>query len=367
MDSDDYSGTQTSRVVFRHGSSLGSSVQAAGESSSGPASSLGVRGHFHHGASSSLTLATPLQSSPNVTNHFGQTEPMFGTGGGGRSVVATNGFHSVRNADTSSRHGRRLNLRQPQEPVAFSISLGGSSVQQNILPNALSGDPLETSFTSGENQTNLVHHPALTRNIHKFAWDASSNLSGIELPQWETPRINPMFAPTTEIRNHVHDQSMWSFTRGSSTDSPFVSRARTSSAIQGKQPNPAWILPQSAPIHNNPTRASHISPWSLFPSIESQSTGHGTSLPLLPRGPPFLSSNEPYSSNTRSHRSRKRRSGLLSERHNELLHVRHLGRSLAADSDGRNHLIFEIRQVLTAMRRGKRLHGVGSTYLPGYD
>ncbi|KAJ4876825.1 E3 ubiquitin-protein ligase MBR1 [Raphanus sativus] len=75
---------------------------------------------------------------------------------------------------------------------------------------------------------------------------------------------------------------------------------------------------------------------------------------------PSVSSNEaamPSSSNnSRSHRSRQRRSGLLlSERHSELLHLRHLGRTLAADSDGRNHLISEIRQVLTAMRRGENL------------
>ncbi|KAJ0254461.1 E3 ubiquitin-protein ligase MBR1 [Hirschfeldia incana] len=410
MDSDGY-GAQTSGVVFRqsnYGSSSGSSVQAAGESSSGPASSLGLwgssckrkalegvpsssspdcvsqnenAGHSHYGASSSLTLATPSQSSPNVANHFGRTEPMFGPGGGGRAVVAANPFHSVRNTDTSSRPGRRLNPRQPQESAAFSISLGGSSVrptgslQQNVLSNAPSSvDPLDvrsTSFTSGsssgENQANLVHHPALTRNIHQFAWDASfssrgSSSSGIEMPpQWETPRSNPeqpMFAPTSDIRNPVHDQSMWSFARGNPVDSPFVSRAGPSSAIHGQQqqPNPAWIPPQSAPIHN-PTRASELSPWSLFPSIESQSASHGASLPLMPTGPP-LSSNEaamPSSSNSRTHRSRQRRSGLLSERQNELLHLRHLGRSLAADSDGRNHLISEIRQVLSAMRRGENL------------
>ncbi|KAJ4889267.1 E3 ubiquitin-protein ligase MBR1 [Raphanus sativus] len=413
MDSDGYGAQTTSGVVFRHsnyGSSLGSSsVQAAGESSSGPAASSlalwgssckrkaleGVpsssspdcvsqnenAGRSHYGASSSLTLATPSQSSPNVANHFGRTEPpMFGTnGGGGRAVVAANAFHSVRNTDTSSRPGRRLNPRQPQESVAFSISLGGSSVrptgslQQNILLNAPSSvDPLDvrsTSFTSGsssgENQTNIVHHPALTRNIHQFAWDASrgSSSSGIEMPHWETPRSNPpeqpMFAPATDIRNRVHDQSMWSFARGNPVDSPFVSRAGPSSAIHGQQqqqPNPPWIPPQSAPIHN-PTRASELSPWSLFPSIESQTASHGASLPLMPTGP-SLSSNEaamPSSSNSRSHRSRQRRSGLLSERQNELLHLRHLGRSLAADSDGRNHLISEIRQVLSAMRRGESL------------
>ncbi|KAL0694285.1 hypothetical protein Bca4012_061465 [Brassica carinata] len=375
MDSDGYGAQQTSGLVFRHsnfGSSLGSSVQATGESSSGPATSLdgwgssckrkaleaavaaapsptfpetAHAGLSHYAASSSLSLATtPSQPSPN---HFG----------GGRAV-ATNeaAFHSVRNADTSSRPARRLNPRYPQESVGFSIAHSGGSMQQSLPLNSPFVDPQDVRSSSGESQTNLVHLPALTRNIPQFAWDTGMPA------QWDTPRSNPeqpMFAPpASDMSNPVHDQSIWSFTRGnpaSSVDSSFVSRAGPSSA---QQLSPAWIPPQSAPLHNNQLRASELSPWSLFPpSVEPQSTSHGASLPLLPTGP-SVSSNEaamPSSSNSRSHRSRQRRSGLLSERHNELLHLRHLGRSLAADSDGRNHLISEIRQVLTAMRRGENL------------
>ncbi|CAH2051726.1 unnamed protein product, partial [Thlaspi arvense] len=408
MDTNGYGSAQTSGVVIRQsncGSSLGSSVQAAGESSSGPASSLSGgwgssckrkalegapfsgetpdcvfrtesgSGLSQYGASSSLSLATPSQNSPNVTtNHFGRTEQMFGTGGG--RTVTINGFHPPRNTDTFSRPGRRLNPRQPQESVAFSVSHGGGSVRPagSLQQNSPFADPLDvrsrsisSGSSSGENQTNIVHLPALTRNIHQFAWDASfssraSDSSGFGMPaerfgpQWETPRSHPeqpMFAP-------VHDQSIWSFSRGNSgpsIDSPFVSRAGSSSEIHNaRQPVPAWIPPQSAPLHN-PSRTSEVSPWSLFPSIESQSASHGASLPLLPTGP-SVSSNEiavPSSSSSRSHRSRQRRSGLLSERQNDLLQLRHLGRSLAADSDGRNHLISEIRQVLSAMRRGENL------------
>ncbi|CAH8361899.1 unnamed protein product [Eruca vesicaria subsp. sativa] len=397
MDSDDY-GTHTSGLVFSHGSSLGSSVQATGESSSGPAASsldgwgssckrkaleaaaptpspdcvfqtehgASHGGLSHYGASSSLSLATPSQSSPN---HFDRTEQMFGSGGGRAA------FHTLRNADTSSRPGRRLNPRQPHESLGFSLSHSGGSMrptgslQQSLPLNSPFVDPPDVRFTSGsssgENQTNPVHLPALTRNIPQFAWDTSfssraSTSSGIGMPapQWETPRSNPeqqqpMFgAPASDMRNPVHDQSIWSFSRGnpaSSIDSPFVSRSGPSSAVHAHQQqlSPAWIPPQSAPLHN----PSELSPWSLFPSIESQSTSHGASLPLLPTNEAAM----PSSSNGRSHRSRQRRSGLLSERHNELLHLRHLGRSLAADSDGRNHLISEIRQVLTAMRRGENL------------
>ncbi|CAN8257913.1 unnamed protein product [Cochlearia groenlandica] len=419
MDIDGY-GAHNSGVVIRHnncGSSLGSSIQAAGESSSGPASSMGgwgpsckrkaLEGSFsgvtpdcivqtansashaglaQYGDLNNLTLATPSQSSPIVTNHFGRTEQMFGSGAG-RETGTENSFHPTRNSDTLSRPGRRLNPRQPQESVSFSISHVGSSahptgfLQQNLPPfNSPFEDPpnvRSASVTSGsdtgDNQINIVHLPALTRNIHQFARDASfssapSNSTGIGMPaerfgpQWETPRSNPeqpMFAPASDTRNPVHDQSIWGFTRGNpgtSMDSPFVPRAGPSSGIHPLQPNPTWIPHQSAPLHN-PPRISEISPWSLFPSIESQSASHGPSIPLLATGP-HVSSSEvamPSSSNSRSHRSRQRRSGLLSERHNDILRLRHLGRSLAADSDGRNQLITEIRQALTAMRRGENL------------
>ncbi|XP_010488963.2 PREDICTED: E3 ubiquitin-protein ligase MBR1-like [Camelina sativa] len=417
MDSDNCI-AQTSGVVNRHnsyGSSLGSSIQAAGESSSGPASSFGGwgssckrkalegspshslsgetpnrlvqsensashRGLAQYGASSSLSLATPSQSSPNVTNHFGRTEQMFGSGGG--RAVAASAFHSTRNTDTLSRAGRRSNPRQPQESIAFSISHAGTSVpptgslQQNLPLNAPFVDPIDvrstpiTSGSTGENQTNIVHLPALTRNIHQFAWDASfssraSSSSGIGMPaeqvepQWETSRSNPeqpLFVPATDMRHPEHD--LWSFTHGypgSSIDPPFVPRAGPSSDIHVPQPSPSWIPPQSASL-NIPSRTSELSPWSLFPSIESQSASHGASLPLLPAGP-SVPSNEvtvPSGSSSRSHRSRQRRSGMLLERQNELLH-RHLGRSLAADSNGRNQIISEIRQVLHAMRRGENL------------
>ncbi|KAL1195962.1 E3 ubiquitin-protein ligase MBR1 [Cardamine amara subsp. amara] len=419
MDMDgDGCGARASGVVIRQntcGTSLGSSIQATGESSTGPASSFGgwgpsckrkalegpysgenpdcvfqtenVASHVglsRYGASSSLSLATPSQSSSNIANHFNRTEQMFGSGGG--RVVAADAFHSTRNTDTLYRPSRRLNPRQPQESVAFNISHSGSSVrpnnslQQNLPLNSPFVDPQDVRSTSvatgsstGENQMNIVHLPALTRNIHQFAWDASfssraSNSSGIGMPterfgpQWETPRSNPeqpMFAPATDMRNPVHDQSVWSFTRGnpgSSIDSPFVPRAGPSSAFHAQQPNPTWIPPQSASLDNS-SRTSDMFSWSLFPSVESQSASRGASPPVLSTGP-SVSSNEvamPSSSNSRSHRSRQRRSGLLLERQNDLLHLRNLQRSLAADGYGRNQIISEIRQALNAVRRGENL------------
>ncbi|CAA0397427.1 unnamed protein product [Arabidopsis thaliana] len=407
-DMDIGSGLQTSGVVIRHNNcetSLGSSSQTAEERSSGPGSSLGGLGSSckrkalegapshsfpgeSHGcffqtengawneglaqydASSSLSLSMPSQNSPNVNNQSGLPEPRFGLGGG-RAVTAS-AFPSTRSTETISRPGRRLNPGQPPESVAFSFSQSGSSVRQQQQLPATSPfvDPLDAraipvtgSSSSGDGQPSMIHLPALTRNIHQFAWSASSSSRANSMPEeglspWDAPRINseqPVFTtPANETRNPVQDQFCWSFTRGNpstSGDSPFVPRAGSSSGIHGLQPNPTWVTP------HNQSRISEVAPWSLFPSIESESATHGASLPLLPTGP-SVSSNEaaaPSGSSSRSHRSRQRRSGLLLERQNDHLHLRHLGRSLAADNDGRNRLISEIRQVLSAMRRGENL------------
>ncbi|CAH2076931.1 unnamed protein product, partial [Thlaspi arvense] len=404
------SGLQTSGVVIRHNnseSSLGSSSQTAEERSSGPGSSLGGLGssckrkalegapsHSFPGespgcffqtesaawneglaqydASSSLSLSMPSQNSPNGISQSNQQEPRFGIGGG--RAVAASAFPSTRSTETLSRPGRRLNPGQPQETGGFSFSQSGSSVRQQqhlpatspfVDPVDARAMPITGSSSSGESQSSMIHLPALTRNIHHFAWNASSssrtnNMPGEGFgPPWDAPRVSseqPVFTtPAAETRNPVQDQSHWSFTRGNpsaSGDSPFVHRAGSSSGINAMQPSPTWVAP------HNQSRIPEVAPWSLFPSDEPESANHGAPLTLLPTGP-SVSSNEaaaaPSGSSSRSHRSRQRRSGLLLERQNDLLHLRHLGRSLAADNDGRNRLISEIRQVLSAMRRGENL------------
>ncbi|ESQ53735.1 hypothetical protein EUTSA_v10024583mg [Eutrema salsugineum] len=404
------SGLKTPGVAIRHTNcerSLGSSSQTAEERSGGSGSSLGglgssckrkalegapshsfpgespgcffqtENGAWNEGlaqydASSSLSLSMPNHNSPNVINQSDQPEPRFGTGGG-RAVAASAFPSSTRSTETLSRPGRRLNLGQPQESVPFSFSQSGSSVrQQHHLPaTSPFVDPLDArampttgSSSSGESQPSMIHLPALTRNIHQFAWNASSssrtdNTPGEGFgPPRDASRVNseqPVFTtPATETRNPVQDQFQWSFPRGNpsaSGDSPFVPRTGSSSEINALQPSPTWVTP------HNQSRISEVAPWSLFPSTESESANHGASLPLLPTGP-SVSSNEaaaPSGSSSRSHRSRQRRSALLLERQNDLLHLRHLGRSLAVDNDGRNRLISEIRQVLSAMRRGENL------------
>uniref|UniRef100_A0A1J3E9Y0 RING-type E3 ubiquitin transferase n=1 Tax=Noccaea caerulescens TaxID=107243 RepID=A0A1J3E9Y0_NOCCA len=396
------SGLQTSGVVTRHNNSeslLGSSSQTAEERSSGPGSSLGGLGssckrkalegspsHSLHGespgcffqtensawneglgqydASSSLSLSMPSHNSPNVNNQSDQPEPRYGIGGG--RAVAASAFPSTRSTESLSRPGRRLNHGQPNESASFSFSQSGNSVRQPATSPFV--DPVDarampitgSSSSSGESQPSLIHLPALTRNIHHFAWNASSssrtnNTPGEGLgPPWEAPRASseqPVFiTPATETRNPVQDQFHWSFSRGSTSgDSPFVPRAGSSSGINALHPSPMWGNP------NDESMISEVAPWSLFPSTESEPAA---SLPLVPTAP-SVSSNEAAapsgSSSSRSHRSRQRRSGLLLERPNDVLHLRHLGRSLAADNDGRNRLISEIRQVLGAMRRGENL------------
>ncbi|CAN8276230.1 unnamed protein product [Cochlearia groenlandica] len=369
----DNSGLKTSEVVTRHNNnrdnSLGSSSQTVEERSSYPSSSSsslgglgpsckrkaleGAPSHsfpggstscfFNEGpaqydASSSLSLSTPSQDSPNLIAQSHQTESRFGIGGG---RIAP----SSRSNETLSTPDTRLGSRQPHESVAFSFSPFRGSVPHRQPSPAASPfvvDPLDESavpITGSESQPSMIHLPALTRNIHQFAWDVSSssrtnNMPGGEgiVPPWDSSRVNadqPVFpVPATETINPVQEQFNWSFSRG---DSSFVS-------------------------------PHEVAPWSLFPSAESESEsatrGATSSLPLLPSGP-SVTLNEAATasgSSSRSQRYRERRSRLLMERQNELLHLRHLGRSLANDNnDGRNRLVSEIRQVLSAMRRGENL------------
>ncbi|XP_010526955.1 PREDICTED: E3 ubiquitin-protein ligase MBR2-like [Tarenaya hassleriana] len=391
--------------------SLRSGSQVGEESSGGPGSSLdggwgtsckrkalqGASGHSFHGespdsfvqtengswhtqygaSSSNLSLSIRSQSSPNIINRSGQSEPRFGV------AVTSNAFPSTRNGDSSSRHGKQLNPGQQQDSVPFSSSSAETSLrssvssQQHLTVNSPFLDPLNVrstpsiggnSSSSNESQSNIIHLPSLTRNIHHFACNAaSSSRSNSSSGQFGLPRESPrsnsehhhVFVPSTETRNPVLDQSYWSFSRGTpnvSGDYPFAPRAGPSPSIHSLQPNPAWILPPSSSMHNQ-SRTSELAPWSIFSNVESESESarHGGSLPLLPTGPSVSLNETAVASGTssRSHRPRPRRSGLLLERQSNLLHLRHLGRRLAADNDARNQLIFEIRQVLNAMRSGE--------------
>ncbi|CAI9294579.1 unnamed protein product [Lactuca saligna] len=154
------------------------------------------------------------------------------------------------------------------------------------------------------------------------------------------------FVPSSENRNIVQDPTNWSLATGSGSGAPSSSRNTT-----------VWTQ------HNNPTmqsqqRLSDFSPWTLFPSGESQSGGQRGHFATFPAGSSSSSSSS-TSEDAHAHIS----SGAPSQRHH---HGQPFSRSpmevsgddwraLAADIEGRQRLVSEIRQVLHAMRRGENL------------
>ncbi|XP_010548010.1 PREDICTED: E3 ubiquitin-protein ligase MBR2-like isoform X2 [Tarenaya hassleriana] len=318
MDNND-GGGRSSGVVFRHDNNC-----------SGPASSLDGWG------SSCKRKALEGASGHGLPHYDGSR-----CGPGGRRAVGSNDSPSTRNP-----------LSWMQDSVPFSLSSAEISAPQHLPVTTPSGIP-----SCNESQSNIIHLPVLTRNIQQFARNNSPGIvirgGRFGLPP-DVPRRNPeyhLFRPSTEMRNPMPDQSTWSFSRGNP-------RPGMSSSIPSFQPIPAWILSRSGSTHN-PSRTSELAPSSLFSSIGSESASRGGPLPSIRTGP-SVPWNEaaamPSGSSGRSHhRPWPRRSGLASERQNDLRHLQHLGRSLSADIDRRNQLMSEILQVLNAMQQEENI------------
>ncbi|KAI8026257.1 E3 ubiquitin-protein ligase MBR2 [Camellia lanceoleosa] len=96
---------------------------------------------------------------------------------------------------------------------------------------------------------------------------------------------HPMVIPPTEMRNSVQDSNNWNLsTRNTSTSTsvPSSSRISPSSAI--------WPFPTARTPHRNPStqnqqRLSEFSPWTSFPSVDSESEALRAHFPPSRSGP----------------------------------------------------------------------------------
>ncbi|THG05817.1 hypothetical protein TEA_026428 [Camellia sinensis var. sinensis] len=73
-----------------------------------------------------------------------------------------------------------------------------------------------------------------------------------------------MVVPPTEMRNSVQDSNNWNLSTGNTSTSTSV----PSSAIR---PFPTAWTPHRNPSTQNQQRLSEFSPWTLFPSVDSES------------------------------------------------------------------------------------------------
>ncbi|KAE8669404.1 cell wall protein AWA1-like isoform X3 [Hibiscus syriacus] len=327
-------------------------------------------------ASSHMGLPTPSRNLLNASppDQLGMT-----------GVVSNEFPSSARSANQGSR----------QECSPYSLSSTGVGVQSSFgSPShpraALFGDSRDLRSTAAiaENSCSPSSQPC-TRivsvapsNMNPFPWNGTSssragNPSGSTNPveraaaaYREEPNIrnisrsnveHPMFEAETEMRHVAQNPTGWSLATenniSTSGSIPSSNRPGPSSSIPSV-PTPSWIPPQNPSLQYQ-QRLSEFAPWSLFPPFDSESGNNTGYFLSLSSGGPSASSQETRvlsRSNSQGNSRTYPRSALMLERQGDNDHgMPHSLRALASDIEGRHRLISEIRQVLTAMRRGENL------------
>ncbi|XP_054787117.1 E3 ubiquitin-protein ligase MBR2-like [Prosopis cineraria] len=265
---------------------------------------------------------------------------------------------------------RRMNYPQRQE----SRHSNHSSSRQRPTSHPFN-DSLELRLTAGvtaassgapQCQSHFTHIPGLPGNTHPFPWSGASSSRGAgsstsynsaerevreELNFRIFPRDNtehPILAPSSSGL----DPTSWHVSSGNVNNSgsvPPASWIGPSSSVNSLT-NPSWIVPHEVPTQSQ-QRLSEFSPWSFFPSMNSVSGVHNvhSASSSTSSGPPS------FIPDMGNHQSYPRLASLMERRGDEVLNAPHSLRALAVDIEGRRRLISEIRQVLSAMRRGENL------------
>ncbi|KAK9942058.1 hypothetical protein M0R45_007747 [Rubus argutus] len=316
--------------------------------------------------SSSLSLSTPLRNSPSgIPSEQQNSRTRLGL-----RVGASDTFPSL------SVTG---NAESPLRQYVRGFCSTGS--EQESAPNLSSAGRSTTAAATNsggpQSQSPAMHMSGSSGSMLPFPWNgASSSRVGIsgslmsgyrgaelreEASSRSIPRNNvehPMFVAVTDTRNSPQDPTGWSLAPGNlstSVGAPSSSRISSSSSVHSLT-NPSWI-PLNNPPTENHQRITEFTPWSLFPSIDSQPGGHNhyNSIPSGPSASSQDSANSSGPINQGRQQPNPRSAFLLDRQGDDVLNMPHSLRALAADIDGRRRLISEIRQVLNAMRRGENL------------
>ncbi|KAL8156207.1 hypothetical protein AgCh_001338 [Apium graveolens] len=285
-----------------------------------------------------------------------QMNPRFSVGMRGfvSDVFPPVGVPGIRESSTRNS-GARITLGH-QEPDPFSFP---PAVQ-------LPGNP--------SNQSHVMPGPFSNRNISSLWNDAPIPRTGSSSSSFTIPRgrgtglhddagfrsnirnneEHPMFVPATHTRNMIQDPTSWSLGTGSSSTPGGIASSSRAGPSSSSHPYPAGWLPHHNFSSQNQFRLSDYAPWSLFPPGESESgIQRGQFLPFSSRQP---SSPEETAISSRSrsqgHNQPFARPAYIMDIPGEEANG---WRSLAADIDGRQRLVSEIRQVLNVMRRGENI------------
>lgn len=340
-----------------------------------------VPGTAHHNASSSLNISVRTVRSHTANSPVGSSEQVHTVQEVGMGGIPSDAFPpssvagSVENSD--SDFGPRFNVEH-HEPTQFSSSSAGNSTRR---PNARSSHHssqhkpndssefrrttlLPTTSSNSSNRLHLGPGRGLNRNT-PFTWNGthnsrtSSSSSSLAHPRDRgaglreeanlrgTIRNNVeqlMFVPATATRNIVQDPSPTNMSSGSSSSSAGVASSGQASSSITSRPSGRTL---------NPSRLSDFSPWTLFPSAESEAgvSGEHVAPYQLERSSPD-EREMPSLGNVHSHPQPYSRHALSREVGGVDVNARS---TLAADIHERHRLVTEIRHVLHAMRRGENL------------
>ncbi|XP_076938911.1 E3 ubiquitin-protein ligase MBR2-like [Bidens hawaiensis] len=297
-----------------------------------------------------------LNISPNHVNpvHMNRHEiPNTRTGVSERSQTPPpfsirSSLLNLNNSDNASLSGnpsRRSNINSSHQ-----------SLNRQILLNEFLDHSRGQTGNLSNQQPPLVHAPDFSRNTHYFPWGNSNNnnigsRSGSSSGLLRNNVQYHNFVPPSESRNLVQDPTNWSLATGSGGGGASSSSSRNVGGNGGSRSFSGLWAPQLN-SHTPPSqqRPSELPPWTLFPSAEVESgaqRGHTS----FPAGLSSSDDNRISSgvSGRRHHYQPFSRAALLMEVPGDDW------RALAADIEGRQRLVSEIRQVLNAMPRGENL------------
>ncbi|KAK3018569.1 hypothetical protein RJ639_004294 [Escallonia herrerae] len=241
-------------------------------------------------------------------------------------------------------------LNQPSRPLSLTDSM-------DFTPAA----SVTTNSINPSNQSHLTRVPGMPRNMLPFPWNAALNSRagsssgsltnsgdrGAALRDEANFRSthrnsveHTMFVPPTETRNFVQDPTSWSLATGSSSTSGGVpSSSRIGPNTSSRTIPTVWL-----PHHNPPTqsqRLSEFAPWTLFPSIESDSGVQRGHFSPFASGPSSSANDTvtPSAANSQGRHHPYPRSALMMELLGEDING---WRALASDIEGRQRLVSEL-------------------------
>lgn len=308
-----------------------------------------------HNATRSLTISSPPMNSPNVGS-FEQLNTRIGVGSRGDSDVFPPSFTGIA-ASPPRNFGVRINQGN-QDPVLFNLPSTGNAIRRSSVRS-----PHQSSRPSSFTDS-LDSRP---RNMLPYPWNgplnsrpgSSSSSLTLSGDRGSGLRDEANFRGT--LRNNtdyppmfVQDPTNWSLATGNSSASGGVPSSSRVAPSTNVRPFPNVWLPHHNPQTQSSQRSSEFAPWTLFPPVESEvggQRGHFT---------PFASGSSTTPEETvMSSEANRRGSHQPYSRSTLFMEVPvddvNGWRALAADIEGRQRLVSEIRQVLNAMRRGENL------------